>query len=73
MDIFDTRTPRKAAWVGLTEDEIHDAGHSYCRGGTSKKLYNIMWRSQPSVSIGWCRDELIAFARAVEEKCREKN
>jgi uncharacterized UPF0160 family protein len=22
MDIFDTRTPRKAAWVGLTDEEI---------------------------------------------------
>ena len=61
-------------WVGLTDEEIEDAGRfSYCRGGTSEKLYHIMWNSQPSASIGWCRDELISFTKAIEAKLKEKN
>jgi hypothetical protein len=63
-----------AKWVGLTEDEMQETGrYSYCRGGTSEKLYNIMWNSQPSASVGWCRAELIAFTRAIEAKLKEKN
>jgi len=61
-------------WVGLTDEEIQDAGRfSYCRGGTSEKLYHIMWNSQPSACIGWSREELIAFTKAVEAKYQEKN
>ena len=61
-------------WVGLTDDEIQETGqYSYCRGGTSEKLYRIMWNSQPSASVGWCREELIAFAHAVGAKLKEKN
>jgi hypothetical protein len=66
--------PPQRTWVGLTDDEIQDAGRfSYCRGGTSEKLYHIMWSSQPSASVGWCREELISFAQAVEAKYQEKN
>jgi hypothetical protein len=72
-----TRTVRiqpNRKWVGLTDDEIQDAGSfSYCRGGTSEKLYHIMWNSQPSACIGWSRGELIAFTKAVEAKLKEKN
>ena len=61
-------------WQGLTDEEIQDAGRfSYCRGGTSEKLYHIMWNSQPSACIGWSREELIAFTKAVEAKYQEKN
>ena len=64
----------KREWVGLTDEEIQNAGRfSYCRGGTSEKLYHIMWSSQPSASVGWCREELISFAQAVEAKYQEKN
>jgi protein tyrosine phosphatase (PTP) superfamily phosphohydrolase (DUF442 family) len=66
--------PPQRTWIGLDDEEIKDAGRfSYCRGGTSEKLYHIMWNSQPSASIGWSREELIAFARALEAKYREKN
>ena len=66
--------PPKREWVGLTDDEIQETGqYSYCRGGTSEKLYHIMWNSQPSASVGWCREELIAFAHAVGAKLKEKN
>ena len=65
---------KPSAWVGLTDEEIQDAGRfSYCRGGTSEKLYHIMWNSQPSACIGWSREELIDFAHAVEAKYQEKN
>jgi hypothetical protein len=61
-------------WVGLTDEEVQDAGrYSYCRGGTSEKLYHIMWNSQPSASVGWCREELIAFAKTIESIIRDKN
>jgi len=64
----------KREWVGLTDDEIQETGqYSYCRGGTSEKLYHIMWNSQPSASVGWCREELIAFAQTIEAKLKEKN
>ena len=67
-------TPQQRTWVGLTDEEIQDAGRfSYCRGGTSEKLYHIMWNSQPSACIGWSREELIAFTKAVEAKYQEKN
>lgn len=67
-------TPQQRPWVGLTDEEIKDAGRfSYCRGGTSEKLYHIMWNSQPSACIGWSREELIAFTKAVEAKYQEKN
>jgi hypothetical protein len=66
--------PPQRTWVGLTDEEIQDAGRfSYCRGGTSEKLYHIMWNSQPSACIGWSREELIAFTKAVEAKYQEKN
>jgi hypothetical protein len=66
--------PPQRTWVGLTEEEVQDAGRfSYCRGGTSEKLYHIMWNSQPSACIGWSREELIDFAHAVEAKYQEKN
>jgi hypothetical protein len=69
IPLFTQRT-----WVGLTDEEIQDAGRfSYCRGGTSEKLYHIMWNSQPSACIGWSREELIDFAHAVEAKYQEKN
>jgi len=58
----------------MTEDEIQEAArYAYCRGATSESLFHIMWNSQPSASIGWSREELIAFARALEAKYREKN
>jgi hypothetical protein len=66
--------PAQRTWVGLTDEEIQDAGRfSYCRGGTSEKLYHIMWNSQPSACIGWNREELIAFTKAVEAKYQKKN
>jgi hypothetical protein len=66
-------TPPQRTWVGLTDEEIQDAGRfSYCRGGTSE-MYHIMWNSQPSACIGWSREELIAFTKAVEAKYQEKN
>jgi hypothetical protein len=35
---------KERTWVGLTDEDIQDAGRfSYCRGGTSEKLYYIMW------------------------------
>ena len=56
----------------MTQDEIQEAARfAYCRGGTSESLFHIMWNSQPSASIGWSRDELIAFANAVAAKERE--
>jgi hypothetical protein len=66
--------PPQRTWIGLDDEEIKDAGRfSYCRGGTSEKLYHIMWNSQPSACIGWSREELIAFTKAIEAKYQEKN
>jgi hypothetical protein len=65
---------KKKQWVGLSVDEVQETGrYSYCRGDISEKLYRIMWNSKPSASVGWCRDELIAFARAIEAELKEKN
>jgi hypothetical protein len=65
---------QQRTWVGLTDEEIQDAGRfSYCRGGTSEKLYHIMWNSQPSACIGWSREELIAFTKAIEAKLKESD
>lgn len=59
-------------WVGLTDDEIQEAGRqAYCRGGASERLYHIMWNSQPSASIGWSREELISLAAIIEAKLKE--
>jgi len=56
----------------MTQDEIQEAARfAYVRGGTSESLFHIMWNSQPSASIGWSREELIAFANAVAAKERE--
>jgi hypothetical protein len=64
----------KREWVGLTDEEVQEAGrYSYVRGGTSERLYHIMWNSQPSASIGWCREELIAFAQTIEARIKDKN
>jgi hypothetical protein len=61
-------------WVGLTDEEVQEAGrYSYVRGRTSERLYHIMWNSQPSASIGWCREELIAFAQTIEARIKDKN
>ena len=56
----------------MTQDEIQEvARQAYCRGATSEKLFHIMWNSQPSACIGWSREELIAFANAIEAKLKE--
>lgn len=57
----------------MTQDEIQEAARfAYVRGGTSESLFHILWNSQPSASIGWNREELIAFANAVAAKERER-
>jgi hypothetical protein len=64
----------KREWVGLSDEEVQDAGrYSYVRGATSERLYHIMWNSQPSASVGWCREELIAFAQTIEASIKDKN
>ena len=73
-DLLVYTATQQRTWVGLTDEEIQDAGRfSYCRGGTSEKLYHIMWNSQPSACIGWSREELIAFTKAIEAKLKQKN
>ena len=57
----------------MTQDEIQAAARfAYVRGEASESLFHIMWNSQPSASIGWSREELIAFANAVAAKEQKK-
>jgi len=75
-DVFPLYTEPQPEQEPLTDEQIQDVGRFvYCRGSTTEKLYQIMWNSQPSASIGWDRQELIAFARAIEAAhgIKEKN